>query len=72
VTLRLVKPCTRCRITTTDQATAQVGVEPLATLARYRQNAALDGVSFGMNAVVATGAGASITTGASARCTPAF
>jgi uncharacterized protein len=72
VTLTLVKPCTRCQITTTDQATAQVGVEPLPTLARYRQNAALDGVAFGMNAVVAAGAGASITAGASARYTLDF
>jgi uncharacterized protein YcbX len=29
VVLRLVKPCTRCQVTTTDQATARVGVEPL-------------------------------------------
>ena len=32
VSLKLVKPCTRCQITTTDQATAVVGVEPLQTL----------------------------------------
>ena len=32
VTLRLVKPCTRCQVTTTDQATARVGIEPLPTL----------------------------------------
>src|SRR5882757_6521665 len=42
VTLKVVKPCTRCQITTTDQSTASVGVEPLPTLAGYRYSAALD------------------------------
>ena len=52
VTLRLVKPCTRCQVTTTDQATGRVGVEPLPTLASYRRDDRLCGVTFGMNAVV--------------------
>jgi uncharacterized protein YcbX len=52
VALRMVKPCTRCQVTTTDQATAKVGIEPLPTLAGYRQHARLDGVAFGMNAIV--------------------
>jgi hypothetical protein len=52
VTLRMVKPCTRCQVTTTDQATAKVGIEPLPTLAGYRHHARLDGVAFGMNAIV--------------------
>lgn len=34
--LSAVKPCARCVITTTDQATAQRGKEPLRTLSRYR------------------------------------
>lgn len=29
VTFRGVKPCSRCKVTTTDQATAEVGKEPL-------------------------------------------
>jgi len=33
---RMPKGCARCQVTTVDQATAQVGVEPLRTLARYR------------------------------------
>lgn len=37
VVFRVVKPCARCVITTTDQATARVGSEPLATLARFRR-----------------------------------
>ncbi|MCU0420054.1 MAG: MOSC domain-containing protein [Cyclobacteriaceae bacterium] len=32
-----VKPCARCIMTTIDQATAEVGKEPLATLASYRK-----------------------------------
>jgi uncharacterized protein len=62
-TLKLVKPCTRCQITTTDQATAKVGIEPLPTLAMYRYNAALEGVTFGMNAIVSAGAGISMAVG---------
>ena len=72
VRLRLVKPCTRCQITTTDQASAVVGIEPLPTLAQYRHNAALDGVTFGMNAIVEAGAGATIATGARVDCTLTF
>ena len=47
-TFRLVKPCTRCQVTTTDQATGEVvGPEPLHTLAKYRNSA--EGVMFGQN-----------------------
>lgn len=35
--LEFAKPCGRCAITTTDQATAARGKEPLRTLARYRR-----------------------------------
>jgi len=49
LTFELVKPCARCVITTTDQATAARGVEPLRTLAGYRT---IDGkVMFGQNAL---------------------
>ncbi|WP_331446399.1 MOSC domain-containing protein [Streptomyces xanthochromogenes] len=34
---RLAKPCGRCLITTTDQATAERGKEPLRALARHRR-----------------------------------
>lgn len=51
--LRMVKPCTRCIITTTDQATAvPQGDEPLRTLKSYRWDGALHGVKFGQNAIV--------------------
>jgi hypothetical protein len=46
---RAVKPCDRCAITTTDQETAERGVEPLRTLATFRRQ---DGkVYFGQNVV---------------------
>lgn len=49
MTLRVVKPCPRCVVTTTDQETAETGSEPLRTLSTYRIT---DGkVMFGMNAV---------------------
>ncbi len=37
VTFRVVKPCGRCVITTTDQHTAERGKEPLRTLARHHR-----------------------------------
>ncbi|MQY04958.1 MOSC domain-containing protein [Actinomadura macrotermitis] len=47
--IELVKACARCVITTTDQATAARGREPLRTLATYRT---IDkGIMFGQNAV---------------------
>ena len=53
VVLKLVKPCVRCQVTTTDQVSgARISDEPLTTLARFRNNAELGGVTFGWNAVV--------------------
>ena len=50
VVLRTAKPCGRCQVTTTDQATGDVrGPEPLATLATYRDSDF--GIRFGMNLV---------------------
>lgn len=72
VTIRLVKPCVRCQITTTDQASAEVGTEPLRTLAGYRNNARLGGVTFGMNAIVVGGSGSALTVGAEVRAEWAF
>lgn len=68
VTLRLVKPCTRCQVTTTDQQTAAVGREPLATLSGYRNNPDLGGVTFGMNAIIAAGGGRELAVGAPVTC----
>jgi hypothetical protein len=56
--LRGVKPCTRCAITTTDQASGERDPqEPLRTLREYRWNEALRGITFGQNLIVVEGAG---------------
>jgi uncharacterized protein len=49
ITLRVVKPCARCVITTVDQRTATTGKEPLRTLAHFRR--ATEGVLFGQNLI---------------------
>jgi uncharacterized protein YcbX len=67
VTLKLVKPCARCKVTTIDQATARIGVEPLAALSAYRRDDRLAAVVFGMNAIVLRGAGGALSVGAPAR-----
>jgi uncharacterized protein YcbX len=72
VTLKLVKACTRCQVTTTDQDTARVGREPLATLAGYRMNPALAGVTFGVNAIVVAGEGRELTVGTEVDCRFSF
>ena len=64
VRLRRVKPCARCSITTTNQATGVVdGDEPLRTLKTYRWDAALRGVTFGQNLIVVTGDGERVCAG---------
>ena len=64
VRLRLVKACTRCAITTTNQMTGTVeGDEPLRTLRTYRWDKKLRGVAFGQNAVVTAGAGETLRVG---------
>ncbi|MEJ2620645.1 MAG: MOSC domain-containing protein [Candidatus Thiodiazotropha sp.] len=47
--LQLVKPCSRCSITTVDPETAVRGSEPLATLATYRRRGKQ--VYFGQNVI---------------------
>ncbi|WP_069173996.1 MOSC domain-containing protein [Streptomyces griseus] len=49
VVFRVVKPCGRCVVTTTDQRTAERGREPLRTLARHRRSG--QGPLFGQNLV---------------------
>ena len=49
ITLRVVKPCARCTITTVDQRTAATSKEPLRTLARFRR--AGNKVLFGQNLI---------------------
>ena len=53
VVVKLVKPCVRCQVTTTDQISgARLAEEPLITLARFRNNPDFGGVTFGWNAIV--------------------
>ena len=59
VVLKMVKPCVRCQITATDQASATIGEEPLHTLATYRMDQRLGGLTFGQNAIVMVAGGAS-------------
>jgi uncharacterized protein len=64
VRLRASKPCTRCAITTTDQARGVVtGEEPLRTLRAYRFSRELKGVMLGQNVVIAGGTGAELRVG---------
>ena len=54
--LRPVKPCARCMIPSLDQATGQVGPDPLDLLRTYRAKPELDGaICFGMNGIVVEG-----------------
>lgn len=56
--IRLGKPCSRCPIPNIDPRTGQSSPEVGDTIAQYRQDARLNGaITFGMNAVVAQGAG---------------
>jgi uncharacterized protein len=64
VRLRIVKPCARCSITTTNQVTGEVeGDEPLRTLKSYRWSKDLMGVLFGQNAIVVEGVGQELAVG---------
>lgn len=49
VAFRVVKPCARCVITTTDQRTGKRGSEPLRTLATFRRSG--ERILFAVNAV---------------------
>ncbi|HEY5940229.1 MAG TPA: MOSC N-terminal beta barrel domain-containing protein [Gemmatimonadales bacterium] len=49
VRFQIVKPCERCLVTTTDQATGERGKEPLRTLATYRKVG--NDLMFGQNVV---------------------
>jgi uncharacterized protein len=60
VTLRLVKPCTRCTIPSIDQHSGQPSTDPVPVLRQFRFDKALRGVTFGENAVILTGTEAEI------------
>jgi MOSC domain-containing protein len=72
VELNVVKPCVRCSVPNVDPATGETSQEPGDTLALYRDSAAAGGVTFGVNAVVAAGAGAEVSRGDAVELTLAF
>lgn len=58
VRLKVVKPCDRCVITTTDQITGErTGEEPLKALKEFRFDRNLRGVLFGQNMILTGGVG---------------
>ncbi len=63
VRLQLVKPCTRCIIPSQDQRTGLRGVDPLPVLRTFRFDPKLRGVTFGENALIAAGSGATLECG---------
>jgi uncharacterized protein YcbX len=67
----LTKACTRCVITTVDQARGERdGDEPLRTLRSYRFDRALRGVIFGRNAYAVEGVGSVLARGTAVNLLP--
>jgi MOSC domain-containing protein len=71
VTLRLVKPCTRCAIPSVDQLTGERSMDPLPVLRQFRFDRKLLGVTFGENAVIAAGTGIELELGTPCQVIPA-
>jgi uncharacterized protein len=69
ITLRLVKPCTRCIITSTDQRTGERSTDPLPVLRTYRMDHTLHGIKFGENAIIVSGLGSRLHAGCMAKVT---
>lgn len=69
VTLRLVKPCTRCTIPSIDQQSGEPSTDPTPALKTFRFSKALRGVMFGENAVIVAGCGEAIECGAAVTAT---
>jgi uncharacterized protein len=63
LTLRLVKPCTRCTIPGIDQHTGLPSMDPAPVLRAFRFDRELRGVTFGENAVIAAGEGCEVALG---------
>jgi uncharacterized protein YcbX len=61
--LRVVKPCVRCTVPNVDPTTGDAGFEPGDTLATFRNDARAGGLTFGVNAVIESGAGAQLSAG---------
>lgn len=62
--LKPVKPCPRCPMPSIDQATGEFGPDPLDILRTYRVDPKIDdGIAFGMNTILLTGAGQVVRVG---------
>lgn len=62
--LKPVKPCARCTVPSVDQTSGVEGsMSPLDALNTYRLNPKVGGATLGMNAVVAAGAGGTLSRG---------
>jgi hypothetical protein len=73
VTLRLVKPCTRCSIPDVDPQRGELDHAVGPELASYRADPRMDGrITFGMNAIVERGIDCLLTTGLKGRATIRF
>lgn len=71
--LKPVKPSPRCSIPSVDQATGQVGPDPLDILQGYRANPKVDGgITFGMNTILVQGEGQLLRIGQEIEVTLAF
>jgi hypothetical protein len=71
--LRPAKPCARCPIPAIDQATGEIGPDPLDILATYRADPRLDSaVTFGMNMILLEGEGAVLRVGQEVELQPAY
>ena len=60
---QVAKACVRCTVPNVDPATGEPGFEPGDTLAQYRNNVEAGGITFGVNAIVQSGAGANLSVG---------
>jgi uncharacterized protein len=69
MTLRLVKPCTRCAIPSLDHRTGERSTDPTPVLKELRYSKALRGVMFGENATIVSGVGTELRRGSSASVT---
>jgi uncharacterized protein YcbX len=64
VRLKVVKPCDRCVITTTDQLTGErTGDQPLKALREFRFDRSMRGVLFGQNLILTGGVGRELKVG---------
>ncbi len=73
VTLRLVKPCSRCSMPDVNPMTAEAGTSVGSALSAYRSDARLEGqITFGMNAVIVKGHDAALRVGQPVSVTYAF